>query len=433
MKSEKSIIVSVISGLALSLALSVVFGIFLAIDAGKKRVEIQNGYQRSFYTLCAASEDLETDLSKLAVSSCGEECLPILADAYSHSRSAIEGFSGLPGDEKNSDCYRFFNQVNDWSESYVRAVSRGAGSAFKDQAHGLYLTARTVNDNLRKISESSDGKTLYFRSDDLLPEGYKAIDLSFNGASVEFPTLIYDGPFSDEEEFNAALLNNKSEVSEDEAKRICADTLGMTSVRPLGLVSGKVTAYAFEGENGDSDAYALITQKGGYVYVYSSYSARAGEAKITENEAKKIASAFVRKLGYTRMEPVWYNSMDGEAYVNLAPVVGGITYYTDLIKVKVSLFSGDVTAAECTGYVESYTKRSYSKGITKEEAAKKADGIEIISVSEAVIPYGKGEKYCYEIYGSKYGLDYYIYVDAVTGKQAEILRVIDTNQGKKTA
>jgi germination protein YpeB len=432
MKSEKIIITSVVSGLALSLVFSVVFGIFLAIDAGKKRDEIQNNYQRSFYTLCSASEDLETDLSKLAVSSCDKECLPILADAYSHSRSAIEGFAGLPMGEKNSDCYRFFNQVSDWSESYVRAVSRGEGAAFKAQAHGLYLTARTLNDNLKRIAQKSDGKTLYF-GNKILPEGYEAIDLSFDGASVEFPTLIYDGPFSDEEEFNAAYLEGKSEVSEQDAKRVCEQTLGMSAVRSLGLIQGKVPTFAFSGESDGGDAYAMITQKGGYVYAYSSHSERAGKDKIAEDEAKKIATAFVRKLGYTRMEPVWYNSMDGEAYVNLAPIVDGVTYYTDLIKVKVSLYSGTVTAVECTGYVASYTKRSYVAAIDKSEAIRKADSIEIISVSEAVIPYGKGEKYCYEIYGSKYGLDYYIYVDAISGDQVEILRVIDTEQGKKTA
>ena len=46
-----------------------------------------------------------------------------------------------------------------------------------------------------------------------------------------------------------------------------------------------------------------------------------------------------------------------------------------------------------------------------------------------MIPDGDSERFCYEVYGSYKGLDYFIYLDAHTGAQADVLRVIDSNQG----
>ena len=50
-------------------------------------------------------------------------------------------------------------------------------------------------------------------------------------------------------------------------------------------------------------------------------------------------------------------------------------------------------------------------------------------VSLAVIPDGETEKFCYEVYGSYKGLDYFVYVDAENGAQVDVLRVIDSGQG----
>ena len=93
--------------------------------------------------------------------------------------------------------------------------------------------------------------------------------------------------------------------------------------------------------------------------------------------------------------------------------------------------SGEVEAVEAKGYVSSYKKRNYKASISEEEALLKAGGLNVKSINLAVIPLGKSEAFCYEIYAEKYGLDYYLYVDANTGVQREILRVVDSEQGRK--
>ena len=93
--------------------------------------------------------------------------------------------------------------------------------------------------------------------------------------------------------------------------------------------------------------------------------------------------------------------------------------------------NGEVEAIEAKGYVSSYKTRDYSAKINTNDALLKADGLNVKSVNLAVIPFGKSEAFCYEIYAEKYGLDYYLYVDAQTGVQREILRVVDSAQGRK--
>ena len=47
------------------------------------------------------------------------------------------------------------------------------------------------------------------------------------------------------------------------------------------------------------------------------------------------------------------------------------------------------------------------------------------SVRLAVIPKDGDEVLCYEAACTMRGLDYFVYVDAVTGRQVDVLRVID--------
>lgn len=61
-----------------------------------------------------------------------------------------------------------------------------------------------------------------------------------------------------------------------------------------------------------------------------------------------------------------------------------------------------------------------------------SDKIDISCVRLAVIPVDEKQVFCYEVAGSYKGLDYFVYVDAVSGKEVNILRVVDNKQGSMT-
>lgn len=391
----------------------------------KNRI-IQNGYERSFYLMCDSVNNLENDLAKLSVSSANGESMQIIQDTHTHANGALDGYSGLDVDmEKGITTFGFFNQVSDWSNSYARATALNDGESYKNQAYSLYEKAKQINDKLKEISTQNNGYEIA-RNVEFLQQSTTNGE---NAKSVDYPSLIYDGPFSDGEKIFSTMLENKKEISKEDAKNVATTLLGMQNAKVVGNADDEICVYEIEGNVNGVDAYASITKKGGYVYNFITNSSN-DTGSLSVDECGKIGKAFLQKLGYDYMEPVWYNEINSDVYVNFAPIVDNVTYYTDLVKMRINR-NGQVEAIEAKGYVSSYKARNYTPKISEAQALGKADGLNVKSVCLAVIPKTQGEAFCYEIYGEKYGLDYYLYVDAQTGIQSEILRVVDSDQGRK--
>lgn len=141
----------------------------------------------------------------------------------------------------------------------------------------------------------------------------------------------------------------------------------------------------------------------------------------------------MQSVGLKNLVPVWYNLKDGIAFVNLAPEIDGVIYYTDLVKVKLAASTQKVLGFECSGYCAGSNKTNLAPLIDEETAsASVSDKINIKNVRLAVIPVGEKEVFCYEIAGSYEGLDYFIYVDAQNGREVNVLRVVDNKQGSMT-
>ncbi len=434
MREKKFILYSILAGLSMAVVcLGFVVAVFAA-DGRQKAQALENGYERSFYELCDSVNNLETDLSKLTVASDSVESIGLINDTRSHADSAVSAYAGLPvsfGD--NRECVAFFNMVSDWSGAYARSVAAGERGSYRADAQKLFDTASKIKDRLQIIAQRTEGKSLRALGNmgNLMPHSLDELDLTFSDATIEYPSLIYDGPFSEREDFVAYALENKREVSEEQAIKVLQEQLGLEQIQCVGKTEGDAPSYEFTATRGGEQAYATVTRRGGYVSLFLASDTKSGQATLTHEDAMKIGKTVLSSLGYEEVEPIWRNSMGNELYVNYAPVVGGVTYYTDLVKVRLSLTDGAVLGVEATGYVSSYRVRSYEAKISTEQAASKASELTVKSVQKAVIPHPKGEAFCYEVYGERNGLDYYVYVDAVTGRQVDVLRVVDSEQGSK--
>ncbi|MBO5851305.1 MAG: germination protein YpeB, partial [Clostridia bacterium] len=138
-------------------------------------------------------------------------------------------------------------------------------------------------------------------------------------------------------------------------------------------------------------------------------------------------------MGITNVRSVWNNTASNTVTFNYASVVNGIICYSDLIKVNVCKERGTVSAIETSAYYLNHTNaRKISKPeISEEEASKKlSKDIKIESKRLAIIPVGNNsEVLAYEFIGSYENSTYYVYVDAVTGREVKIFKVVDTNNG----
>lgn len=406
----------------------------IANDNNKRTLE--NVYKSSIYDLGDSLDNLQVNMSKLMVSRGDENSRELITDTYRQAETAAQSVSKLPLSFENiTSTVKFFNQVGDWCVSFNRAISKGADTAkFKEQTDEIYKTAKHLSEEFDRIEREIDEKGVYssIGSDRILPTDFDGLFTDMTHNSVEYPALIYDGPFSDNKTYCFKALENLPKIDEKKAKERAKELLGV-SAETVDLTKGKTEAFAITGKKGGKNAYLLLSEKGGVPLMFD-LEHSVEKSSVSREQAENNAVKFMEKLGFENLSPVWFNGGEGISYVNLAPKVNGIVYYTDLVKVKVAEDDGSVIGFESSAYCEKNTDRNSLVPTVTESEAKNlvSKKIDIENVRLAVIPKGEEEAFCYEIAGKYEGLDYFIYIDALTGNEVNVLRVVNNKQGSLT-
>lgn len=390
-------------------------------------------YQKAFYETCELTESMAVNLSKLSVASKGAR-ENLLGDIISQAQGVQANLALLPlGTSSTAATMKFINQVGDFSDSLLARLASGG-----EMADGDFSTITT-------LSESAAQLTLDFGR---LLERYDAGEVTLDGVLVEnqelspitdpasaYPTLLYDGPFSDGAVGNEFLhLEGLEEVSAGEAERLLREFIGADAVREIrldGESSLPTPTYEFSVATGAREMNAGVTKKGGKVLYLLSTGENAGE-NITEEECLHRADAFLLSRGFGDMAMSYHTRYGNVMTINYAARQAGVTMYPDLIKVQISMVDGAVAGIEAGNYLRNNRERQLElPKLTKEDALAKisahltADGAEL-----CVIPVGTGEKLCYEIRAMSGDGEYLIYIDAMTGEEAEIMQIIDSGSGK---
>lgn len=445
MKRRKKIKIGVLSA-ALLLTLTV-WGTVSTVKAHKYKTEIDRSNEKALTELCEYMSNIEVALTKIIYAS-SDSLMGTLSNDISRSCSgAKESLSALSsGETRLHNTYKFLSQAGEFTAYLNRKAAAGEkisederktltslmGFAaelslqFEHMASLLsadYFTFDEISDMLIRTDSGSEKTVSYLNS-------ISDTELTFE----DFPSLIYDGPYSDNIlQKNSLLLESKNEISINEAKKIAARLLN-TEEKYLveeEITSGKTAAYCFRTDT----FYISITQKGGYPLEIIS-DINAGEARLTQADAVEKASVFLNNCGFLNMVSTYAASDDGICTVNFAYKDGSFICYPDLIKVSVSLSDGKITGFESTDYLMNHYKRDIPVfSFTPDEAVQDiAPSLQVLEISAAVIPTPSGqEKYTYELL-CKNDEDQHIllYRDITTLEEADILILLYSDNGTLT-
>ncbi len=431
-RRQPILLIAALAALAVLSAVMIVGTVIINSEHRTQKAALENAYSRAFYTACDCVNNLEVNLSKLMVAPAGVESTELIHEVGVQAELAESALSELPLDYNNIvKTGKYFNQVSDWCTSYVNVILRGGDTeGFTRQAETLYIAARNINANLNELAEQLKGKRI---SDCVGDKRLMTLDLNFTfedmeNNSIEYPELIYDGPFSDEKKQNRHG-HDTAEITAEQALNKATQAFKLTEAHVVGRSEGDFGTFEIEGKVDGRDAYVAVGLNG-TVVSFNTFKS-VGAVKLSREAAIAAAEVGAQKLGFENMTAVWYNAENGVAFVNLAPYDGGVIYYTDLVKVKIELGGGEVIGLEAMSYCDGEHDRSYSPTITENTArALVSDKLTISEVRLAVIPDGEDERLCYEVHGMLKGLDYFVYIDAETGETAEIKRVVDSEQGE---
>ena len=405
------------------------------------RQQLENLYHRSFYELNDDLNNLEVKLSKLMVASGGVEVIRYLNDVTRQTDTASVSLATLPASESTLlKLTKFVNQTGDFCNSLVSKVAEGGALSAEDlqTIEELYDISLTLSNEVGAMTEKINQGYLFtshhentLGTDPYLDENFSAIE----DAETEYPSMIYDGPFSDALENIEPKGLPAEEVDRAAAEQNLRDQLaflGELTVEYQKETDGLLATFDFQVTDAEGRSFFVqMTKRGGKVLLMDNMR-KLDESRFSPEECVEKAEAFARSLGFESLEGVWVSDYYGYAYVNLAPVENGVVYYPDLVKVIVARDTGEILGFEAKTYYTNHTARTLEEPKLTRLAARQTvfDSLDIESEKLTLIPLtGQTEVLCYEFYGTYRGLKYFVYVDASTGEEVNILRVIDSEQG----
>lgn len=432
---KKAFIITVCCLTAVIIGLSV--GLYFNGTAlATSNANLENLYQRSFYELVNNVNDIEVDVSKLMVSNDATSQKKILTSIKQQTTEAQNNLSLLPVDSKTiSTTTKFINELNGYCSSLLKYDTTKISDEETDNIKTIYEAIAEIKYELNNITyKLMQGYSII----DNLNENSELSDFSINFSglssdSIEYPSMIYDGPFSESLDKKEIKGLSKEECSREEAEDLLASVIDdIVNIEYIGETNGKFETYDFGvNTSGGTNYFVQISKRGKFVLNINA-NAIEGDSTIDDKQAIKEAETFAKKLSLKNMKCVWSATANNITYVNLAPVIDDVVYYPDLIKVKVDLVSDNIIGWEASSYAYNHTEREeVTPKINEEEAKGKINAnLSVEDIRLCVIPldYG-GEVLSYEFSGTYNNFKYYMYIDATTGDQVRVLRVIQTDQG----
>ncbi|MCI9246189.1 MAG: germination protein YpeB [Clostridia bacterium] len=434
-------------------AIIIAMGVWIYKKQTDYRLASENQYNMAFFELVDYVQNVETYLAKSLISSTPEHGAETLTNVWKEANLAQVYLSRLPIESVELEkTEKFLNQVSDYSYSLSRKNINNEKLSQEDlnnlkQLHDysvelentLNQLSADMNDGRISWGELTKKGTVAFAQEvsNISKNSFTNLEENFH----EYSGLIYDGAFSEHITKKEKKGLTGENISEDKAKEIAKKFIGEDKVQEITL-SGKsentnMITYDFNAKvNNEKEANfnISVTEKGGHI-VFMNYNRSIEAESVSQERANEIGKKYLEERGFKNMKETYYLKQDGIVTINYAYEQDDVTVYPDLIKVKVALDNGEVMGVETSGYLNNHETRDISKVLISKEQAKKNlnKNLDIKSEGLAIIPTEwKSEVLCWEFKGKVDDTDFLVYINCETGKEEDILVIINTPNGTLT-
>lgn len=403
-------------------------------------------YQRALFELVAQAEQTELLLGKaLAAGSDGQRVL-ILTDVWRQAFGAQANLNQLPlGSAVLLRTSQLFTQTGDYAYMLARRAAQGQPLSEEERATLAELRKQIglVVQQLHEVVAAAAGGSMTWREVQRLtrrnlddaPNSFRDGLARLENQLVEFPTLIYDGPFSDHIQQREPKGLTGPEIDLAEARRVALRflpyELSLHDVYDRDEADGPIPSYGLRVSRREGFIDLDVSRQGGHV-VWMLDSRRVEESRLTVEEAIQKAIAFLAERGMPDMTPTWASVVAHRVVVPFAYVQDGVVVYPDLVKVTVALDNGDVIGYEAMGYLMSHHQRDIPAPVLSEGDARERVN-PALNVGEgrlAVIPLETLEEVLtWEFPAELDGESYIVYINALNGDEESILKLLSTSEG----
>ncbi len=407
------------------------------------KTRLDSQYARAFDDLSEYVSTIETSLYKCAAVTDQKSVVRLATDIYAKAAAASTCLGQLPLQNANLETTaKFLSQVGDFTNALALGYmdTPVIGEEARRSMLSLSKYAGTLSAGLYDMQQKLYSGALhigtpYGQKEDGVVSSMEKLESQFQ----DYPSLIYDGPFSDHlEDREPQLLRNVTDISAESARaRLSefADASLLSDVRFDGEGGGRIPSYMFtaHGEGGRTVTFRLAKRGGMLLDMLDSRPVK--EQKIDIEEAKRLAKEYLDKIGIHSMRDSYFEIRENVATINFAFFENEILYYPDLVKVRIGMDTGEVLGMEAGGYTANHAARALpAPKITAENAQKRlSPALSVEGVQRVVIPLQtQGEAYCYEFKCKMEAHTFLVYINAVTGAEEDVLMLLETEGGMLT-
>ena len=429
-----------------SAGLAILFAVLLCVSLGVNaaqsadnralKTQLSMERQRDMTDVVTAMADIEVNLQKLLIASGASQSVNLLSETALLAQHVENGLSRLPlSHEAAAGAMKFAGQMGDYVMTLATQVSGGGMLTTGDEAQieQLLSACQGLNAHLSRVSEQLYTEPmgeidLYADASGDWPEAAITGD-----SGMDYPSLIYDGPFSDGRTTGQPKGLTGGRITREQAREAAARYAGTTADRVTDAADsgGQFEAFGFSAQTDRGAVSVQVTGQGGHL-LWMMPEAAEFESRVGREECLRAAKMYLADMGYGEMEHCFVQEYDGMIVANFASIQDGVLLYPDQVKVQVSREMGTVVGAECSQYLMNHeTRGDLSPALTVSQAQQTLSSrLRVQDARLCVIPTDGGEKLCWEFRGDFAGAAYYAYVDARTGEAEKILRVAQTGDGE---
>ena len=444
------------SAVTIIVVFSTTFAILMFLERLDYRNYLQGQYSKNMYELISSVQNIRVNLGKSAIVGSREQSIVVFGEIFRYSATANDKLHSLPLEQSViGDTSEFLTQVGGFCYTLAKAASEGKELNDKEYEliDELEMQSYTLQEQLNGVlTEINEGKVKWGEirkktsgvfaktGDNLVTEKFQTIQKQI----VQYPALIYDGPFSDNIlEIKPKIMSQKA-VSDQQAMEIIRNIFGKDKILDIENkpVEGKtrVPSYTFQitfkgRDKSDAKTIIEVSKNGGRI-VYLLDNRAIGKPTLDINKAAEAGSKFISKIGYKNMQPTYTLNYENTAVVSYVYNQGEIAIYPDQVKLKIALDDGSIIGIESEKFLVSHVeKREISSPKVTVAKARERVGkrLKISKTSLAIIPTeANKEVLCYEFLGEYKNKSFIVYINADTGYEQRIIEIIDTPNGKLT-
>ena len=423
----------------LSAAIVVLSG-FIVVEKQKNKgliLQVENNYSKSLNEFSASVNNISLLLEKAQYTNSPTTLSRYAAELLTEAEISKSSLANLPYSAGLDTLNKFLSQAGNYAFAVANQMYNDGEvpKDYKNNIMQLSKTAQKIADAVKTAQINYDN--LDYWAYEIEDELEKTIEDTLSshlnkieGELTDYPTLVYDGPYSDHLlDAKSQMLENAELKTNENLKNIACEFLecANSDIELYAEEKGKIETVRF----GNSSCNIAVTKNGGFVF-YMRKNRQINEHIISYKQALEKAKRFLEQKNMLNFIETYYFTQEGVCVINFAFLDGETICYTDLVKVGIALDNGEVMLYEAGGYISNHKSRAFETAIhTDSEAAQKVNNtLNIVKTAVALIPTKKGkEERCYEFTCTDGETNVLVYINVLNLAEEEVLILLENDGG----